>query len=454
MTESKTPLTSEQMSEPTTKVSSSNDAIKKNAAKNSDAKESDVKKSSPSTSPNKMSKLALIAVLIAITAPASHYYWQQLQNQQLKQTIAQSLTSKISEANNATLSRYKNEMQQALTSQQQSFAKQLQQIAEQISHTNQTKITTLVATVKHLEQRLQQRQPSDWLVHEAEYLIRIAARTLWLEHDTSAAIGLLKDADARLTELNDPAFLPVRETIHQDINALALMPKLETDDVILALMTMNKQVAQLPLAMVDLGAKENKEADVNLSNDINDWQSNLAKTWQKFLNDFIRVRQRTGTIDALISPDQQENLKQNISLKIQLALWAASERKGELYQKALVDIQQWLNEFFDMENNLNQHFANALTSLQNKKVTYNYPSELGSLTAIRSTLRNQLTQSPLPVEAETNSIENKAVESKSIKSKSLQKPQEEIKAELENPVQLPAQPSDQSNDQTKSEGKL
>ena len=432
MTESKTPLTSEQMSEPTTKVSSSNDAIKKNAAKNSDAKESDVKKSSPSTSPNKMSKLALVAVLIAIIAPASHYYWQQLQNQQLKQTIAQSLTSKISEEKNATLSRYKNEMQQALTSQQQSFAKQLQQIAEQISHTNQTKITTLVATVKQLEQRLQQRQPSDWLVHEAEYLIRIAARTLWLEHDTSAAIGLLKDADARLTELNDPAFLPVRETIHQDINALALMPTLETDDVILALMTMNKQVAQLPLAMVDLGAKENKEADVNLSNDINDWQSNLAKTWQKFLNDFIRVRQRTGTIDALISPDQQENLKQNISLKIQLALWAASERKGELYQKALVDIQQWLNEFFDMENNLNQHFAKALTDLQNKKVTYNYPSELGSLTAIRSTLRNQQSQ-PL----------QKSQEEK-----------EEIKAELENPVQLPVQPSNQSNDQTKSGGKL
>lgn len=427
MTESKTPLTSEQMSEPTTKVSSSNDAIKKNAAKNSDAK-----KSAPSTSPNKISKLALVAVLIAIIAPASHYYWQQLQNQQLKQTIAQSLTSKINEENSVTLSRYKNQIQQTLTDQQQSFTKQLQQIAEQINSTNQAKITTLVATVKHLEQRLQQRQPSDWLVHEAEYLIRIAARTLWLEHDTSAAIGLLKDADARLAELNDPAFLPVRETIHQDINALALMPTLETDEVILSLMAMNKQVAQLPLAMVDLGAEENKAADVNLSDDINDWQSNLAKTWQKFLNDFIRVRQRTGSIDALISPDQQENLKQNLSLKIQLALWAASERKGELYQKALGDIKQWFNEFFDMDNNLNQQFANALTSLQNKKVTYNYPSELISLTAIRSTLRNQQSQ-PL----------QKSQEEK-----------EEIKAELENPVQQPVQPSDQSNDQTKSEGKL
>lgn len=411
MTESKTPLTSEKMSEPTPEVSSTSKAtLKKTTEKNDTkavgAKPANTQQKPPSTSSNKISKLAIVAIIIAIAAPAGHYYWQQLQNQTLDQT----LTQKIKDENSATLSRYKTQMQQALNNQEQLLSNKLQQISAQIQQTSQGKITALEATVEKLEQGIKNRQPSDWLLHEAEYLIRISARTLWLEHDSRAAIGLLKDANARLTELNDPAFLPVRETIHQDINALTRMPTLETDDVIVTLMAMNKQITELPLAIVDVG-KENTETDIALSDNINDWQSNLAKTWQKFLNDFIRVRQRVGTVEALISPEQQENLKQNLHLKIQLAIWAATERKGELYQKTLVDIQQWLNEFFDMEDGANQLFYNALTTLQNKKVAYDYPSELSSLTAIRATIRNQQIQPLQPFQENNNAPEEKATES-------------------------------------------
>jgi len=423
MTESKTPLTSEKMSEPTTKVSSGKDAKKKN----------ETQKISPSSPPNKISKLAIFAVLIAIAAPSAHYYWQQLQNQQLSQT----LTSKISEKNSSTLGHYKTQLEQALKSQEQLLTKQLQQVEIKIQNASQSKIIELDATVKGLEQRIKQRQPSDWLLHEAEYLIRIAARTLWLEHDTNAAIGLLKDADARLTELNDPAFLPVRETIHQDIKSLEVMPKLETDEVVLALMVMNKQVSQLPLAIVDLEKEGEKEANLDLSDDINDWQTNLAKTWQKFLNDFIRVRQRSGSIEPLMSPQQQENLKQNLSLKIQLSLWAASERKGDIYQKTLVDIQQWLNDFFDMESSINQHFAKTLTDLQQKQVNYDYPSELASLTSIRTTLRNQQVEPLLPAKIKEQETESKPIDVI----------QKEVNAESLKPVQLPEHQNDESKNE-------
>ena len=266
----------------------------------------------------------------------------------------------------------------------------------------------------------------DIFLHEAEYLIRIAARTLWLEHDTHAAIGLLKDADNRLAELNDPAFLPVREVIHQDIKALELMPTLQTDEIVLTLMALSKQVAQLPLAIVALGKEQDEEDNLALSNDINDWQSNLAKTWQKFFNSFIRVRARAGSVEPLMSPEQQVYLKQNLTLKVQLALWAASERKGDIYQKSLEDIQQWLNEFFEMSDSVNQHFVDTLTDLQQKQVDYNYPNELGALTAIRATLRNQ--QLKLPASPVQNTDE----------------------AEQIKPAQLPVQQPEKSS----SEGSL
>ena len=340
-------------------------------------------------SQNKMSKLALVAIVIALGVTAIHYFWQQQQNQLL--TIK--LSEQIDHKNTATFNQYQAQIKQALIEQQKTFTKQLQEVTAQVNDSNQAKMAELNMAVSQLERKTKQRQPSDWLLHEAEYLIRIAARTLWLEHDTTAAIGLLKDADLRLADLNDPAFLPVRELVHLDIKSLELMPTLQTDEIILTLMALNKQVAMLPLAIMDVDAEMDTKTSLELSNDLNDWQANLTKTWQKFLDDFIRVRQRTGLIEPLTSPEQQQHLKQNLTLKIQLALWAASERKGDIYQKTLTDIQHWLTEFFDLEEAVNQHFLNALTNLQTQHVSYVYPSDLTSLTAIRKALKNQATKS-------------------------------------------------------------
>ena len=352
-----------------------------------------------------------------------------------------------------------------MLAQQKTFDRQLQQVATQVNDKNQEKIAELDATVSKLEYKVKQRQPSDWLLHEAEYLIRIASRTLWLEHDTTAAIGLLKNSDARLADLNDPTFLPVRELIHLDIKSLEQMPTLQTDEVVLTLMAMKKQVAILPLAMVDINAVTDQH-NTEVSNDLNDWQANLAKTWHKFLDDFIRVRQRTGMIRPLVSPEQQQHLRQNLNLKIQLALWAASERKGDIYQQALTDVQEWITEFFDLEEATNQHFLESLTNLQTKLVSYDYPNKLKSLTAIRTEMKNQSTapeiSSPLPNhqdDAKETNTEKQSDAVKPEKSPPLPKHQdtpEETHTEKKSdagktePVKsspLPEQQDDQHNDE-------
>lgn len=418
MTDKKTPLTTE----PTKKTDTQKPVTKTTKAP---AKKVSVKETTEA-SKNKVSKLALVAIVIALGSTAGHYFWQQQQSKLL--TIE--LSKKFNHENTAAFNQY-----QSLIEQQENFAKQLEQITIQVNDSNQAKIAELNTTVTQLEQKLKQRQPSDWLLHEAEYLIRIAARTLWLEQDTTAAVGLLKDADARLADLHDTAFLPVREIVHQDIKSLELMPTLETDEIVLTLMTMNKHVAMLPLAMVDVGAITDPNANLELSSDFNDWQTNLAKTWQKFLNDFIRVRQRNGLIEPLISPEQQQHLKQNLKLKVQLALWAASERKGDIYQKALTDIEQWITEFFDLEDSSNQNFLQALTKLQTLRVSYDYPNELESLTAIRTTLNDQPIKVQVPLKD--------AVDEAEVSPPEIQP--ETIEIEAEESPSLPEQQDDQLN---------
>jgi uroporphyrin-3 C-methyltransferase len=438
MTDKKTPLATEPAKSTDTR-----------APVTKTAKAADPKISTKKTANNKVSKLALVAIVLALGSTTGHYFWQQQQSQ----LLTLKLSEKIDNKNTATFNQYQAQMKQALINQQKIFTKQLQKVITQANDSNQAKMAELNTAVSQLERKSKQSQPSDWLLHEAEYLIRIAARTLWLEHDTTAAIGLLKNADARLADLNDPAFLPVRELVYLDIKSLELMPTLQTDEIVLTLMAMNKQVTMLPLAMVDVAAETNTNHE--LSNDINDWQANLTKTWEKFLDDFIRVRQRTGLIEPLISPEQQQHLKQNLNLKIQLALWAASERKGDIYQKTLTDIKQWLTEFFDLEEVTNQHFLTALTHLQTQRVSYDYPSKLSSLTAIRTALKNQTIKPvALPKKPKTSPTET----ADEAEETTVEKQSDTIKAEKSFPLpkaqdDAEKKPTEKQSDAVKNEPK-
>ena len=398
MTDKNTPLDTESAKKSDNKASEiakkpdskASETAKKSGSKVPDSNAKGSKTSTKETSDSrqqKVSKLAIVAIFIAIFFTIIHYFWQQQQSQLLTIKLSEQIDSK----NTATYNQYQAQIKQVMIEQQKAFTSQLQEVASKVNNSNQAKISELSTTVDQLERIIKQRQPSDWLIHEAEYLIRIATRTLWLENDTASSISLLKDADDRLADLNDPTFLPVRELVHQDIKSLELMPTLQTDEAVLTLMAMNSQVAILPLAMVDVDAKED-DTNNELSDDLNDWQTNLAKTWRKFIDDFIRVRQRTGLIKPLISPEQQQHLRQNLNLKIQLALWAASERKDDIYQKSLTDIQLWIKEFFDLKDATNQAFQQSLTKLQTLRVSYDYPSDLQSLTAIRTTLKNRATK--------------------------------------------------------------
>lgn len=340
------------------------------------------KPSSPSAT------VAIVLASVSIFASIGHYVWQQ------QQTSAQLIT--LSQQNQQAIQQSQEQLKNSLTAefnrqlqQQNRTSSQSQQSAKQSHIDSDAQIALLTAQVSQLEQQVSQRQPSDWLVHEAEYLVRVAARTMWLERDTKAAINLLRDADSRLKELDQPKFLPVRALINEDIETLALMPTLQNQEAVLTLMALNKQVPTLELAGVNLAeALDDTKEDFALSSDVSDWKENLAKTWQKFLNDFITVRRRTGMVEPLMAPEQQEHLKQNLSLKVQLVQWAASEQKEEIYQQTLLDIQQWLNEFFDMNLPVNKRFYQAIEQLKQQTIHYDYPSDLSSLVAMKRLLDN------------------------------------------------------------------
>lgn len=343
---------------------------------------------------SKTAVVALIIALLAITASVGHYYWSEQQKAQYSLQL--------------------NELvKRQLVENQQKIAQQLldnkQRIAQQFSQSKQASTAELNTLRKNLEQgdnltkshsetlaQLQQQvaslgnnKPSDWLLQEAEYLIRVASRSLWLEKETSAAISLLNDADLRIKQLNDPQFFALRQIIQQDIAKLALLPTLTTDNAILKLMTLAQQIQQLALTKTNTSANNDQEIDVELSGNASDWRENLAKTWHSITAKFLTISKKSADSKPLMSPEFTQNLRENLNLKLQTAIWAASKMNQEVYQQSLNEINNWLKDYFDMADIGNQNFSNTILKLQNEVISAEYPNRLDSLAAVRQLLSNK-----------------------------------------------------------------
>ena len=331
------------------------------------------------------SKIGVFSLLVAISACAASgglYYWftqqQLVQQEQTRQALVQL------EKNN--LAANQTQTSSLLKAQQRQLSQEFSQEITRLRSETQNTVAQLNSTVN----KLQQQQPSDWLLMEAEYLIRIAARTLWLEQETAGAINLLADADNRLKELSNPELLPVRQLIFQDIETLKLLPVLEKEETILSLMGLSQQISSLVLTLPYRDQSNEVAEDLTLTKDPGDWRSNLGKLWQKFRADFIITsRKRTESDTPLLSPQFQQNLHENLDLKLQLAIWSASKGEVAIFEQTLKDIQLWLANYYDREDETNLRFIARIEKLTSSTITVSYPNKLASLAAIRAVLSDK-----------------------------------------------------------------
>ena len=338
-------------------------------------------------SSSKISKLAVLSLLIALLAVVGVvllYFWHMQQQEALESRLQESAT-RLEESANKTIIQLQDTMKDVFNDQKEALALQVESSVNNMEENTTDRITQL----NEMVEKFSQNQPTDWLVHEAEYLVRVAARTLWLEKDATAAVGLLLDANDRITELNNPEVLPVRQLIHQDIAAIKALPTLETEEVILSLIALGEQVQNLPLVTLSVAQEEALNNDFELSEDVSQWRENIQKTWNRFLDTFVVVHSRMGDLEPILPADQRANLKENLSLKLQIAQWAASKGKDALFIKSLNDVQAWLEQYFEMEDARSTSFNETINSLKSKKINVDVSNKLVSLQAIRNILSDR-----------------------------------------------------------------
>ncbi|CAG8999374.1 MAG: Protein HemX [Candidatus Celerinatantimonas neptuna] len=321
-------------------------------------------------------KVTLLIAIIALVATAgtAGYGWTLLQkmHQQLMQTKQQN--NQLSQAlNTAQVQAAKNDakIHQQLTQTQDELTKQGQQ--------SRTILSQLQNTTLSLKQRFAELDIHDlnqWRLYESQYLIHLAARKVWLEHDIQTAESLLKSADQSIANLHAPQYIPLRRAIADDLNHLDILPRVDIEGIIIQLNSLRDQISQLALTQAKLPDTAQKQKPQETG-----WKASLLRSWHHFIEQFITVRRRDGNVTPLLAPQKAWYLKQNLQLQLQQAALAAQRRQEKLYQQSLTQAHRWVLHYF-MHNPAADHITDVLNQLAKKQVAPIQPPELGSVALI------------------------------------------------------------------------
>lgn len=288
------------------------------------------------------------------------------------------------------------EKQSASLKEPVSRLNQLEQRLKQIGQF-ETELGRLTADQSALERRLtnlSQKTPDDWLIAEADYLVRMAGRKLWLEQDPATALSLLKTADERIAAMQQPSLFSLRKALAADMEQVASVRSTDIAGNVYALDEIMKRIERLTPG-------RNKQeytppTDETISDSLNDWQTNLAKSWKALINDFVTVRQRTGDITPLLSPEQEWYLKENIRTKLlqaQLALYRHDELS---FREAILMAGGWVKLYFSVDSGTGAQILERLDSLASLRIDAVPISKFQSSDMLR-TLVQEGVKAPQPI---------------------------------------------------------
>lgn len=382
--------------------------------------------------------LSLLAILIALGVGGAGYYFGQQQVDEFQQK----LTALEAQINNKTVVsapaqdvKFDTTQLTQLESANKATQDKIAQV-EELINAKSHELVGLQSQINKVSAQANAQQPTDWLFSEADFLLNNALRKLVLDNDVDTAVSLLKLADETLAKVNNSQSAAIRSAINQDLKQLLSVAGVDQNAVMQKLSQLANTVDELPVLDVNFGDDQNA---TKLSDSLSDWAENAEKSATSFLNHFIRISPKHGADrKELLAPNQDIYLRENIRLRLQLAIMAVPRQQNELYKQSLEAVASWIRSYFDTNAEVTQSFLKSVDELSEVSIYVDVPSQLQSL----SMLDKYLNRTPLDVQKVEIEAE-KAVDNSPRKEEVKPAPEakaEEPKAE-EKPAEAPAQPA-------------
>lgn len=367
--------------------------------------------------------IALLALLVAMAVGGAGHYMTNKKFAEVEQEIAKLAGQQPVSSPQIEMPNFDAEKAQ-IAELGSSYQKALDRISqleqEQSNYMNQ---------INGLKTQLQkvtgapQSESVVWKLSDADFLLNNALRKLVLDNDIDTAKSLLSEADTVLSQVANTDVANVRSAIKSDLNQLANVNHVDQNSLMQRLTTLANRLDDLPM-IANEAVEEMVMVSGEVSDSIEDWQKNIEKSASSFLDHFIRVSDRNKADEkAFVAPNQEVYLRENIRLRLQIAILAIPRQQNELYKQSLDAVGTWIRSYFETQNESVKSFLKELDDLSEQSIYIDAPDRLKSI----ELLEHLLNKAPQTVEK----IEIKA-------EKELAQPATETKEE---PVpQQPVQP--------------
>lgn len=277
------------------------------------------------------------------------------------------------------------EQQARLTEQQRRLTEQEARLTEQ-----QLRLTEQQARSAEQQRRLGELSAEDqraWQLAEIRYLLRLANQRLIMAGDTQSAEALLRSADNTLRELDDADLHTLRAAVAADLAAVRAIPQLDIEGLYLRVEALMREADALVLFELPQRAVATEPPRAE------DWQARLAQGYAAAvakLSEYIVVSRRDVPIEALMDPQYEGLVRQNLRMLLEQAQAAMLSGNAVLYRKSLERAEGWVTQFFKEDERSAQAMAEELRRLRDERVAVSRPDLGASLAALDAVMRTRL----------------------------------------------------------------
>ncbi|WP_435684803.1 uroporphyrinogen-III C-methyltransferase [Sedimenticola selenatireducens] len=332
--------------------------------------------------------LSLIALVLLFGALGYGYqYWTGLQasllrmNEELGKADAQqqALQGKLSVVAQA-FEQQKQEIENqrsALELQEQKLVSERERLSQQASEMQQS-LESVYSRVG--------RSSNAWMAAEAEYLMRVANHRLQLAGDVDTAIRALEAADGRLRDSGDPGWIEVRELLAKEIATLKGVGQLDRVGLAARLNGLKEQVKALKMLGLSYTPAKPEQGDGQADSAQRSVETLLKDGWEGFKSVMV-IRHRDKPVSAMLPPEQQFFVYQNLQLQLEAARLALLKGDQQLYGSSLKQAAAWIGEFFDADATATQAAQQEISALQSVDVHPRLPDISHSLVALQARVK-------------------------------------------------------------------
>ncbi len=348
----------------------------------------------PAESRKASSFIAWLALLLVLgLAGAAAWYLLQLQ------TTEENLSSRIAELEssvggerasmNAISDKLENKLQAGLgelredISQAESAAQESDQRLSQALLEMESQLAEQRAELA----RFGANDRTSWLLAESEYLLRLANQRLVMAGDTAAARALMTSADSVLREIDDAGLHDARAALAADLAAVRAVPTIDVEGIYLRLAALIEQADELVIfSLRDREPAAEPEAAP-------DWQERLRQGYDaalQKLSEYIIIRRRDVPMEALMDPQWEGLVRQNLRMLLEQAQVAVLSGNAVLYRESLERARHWVSQFDESDPSRASAMIREINQLASARVTVDMPDLSRSLRALDEAVEQHL----------------------------------------------------------------